>query len=302
MKNLYHYTPMLILTMLASVVMVLVQLLVFCNTMVFDTDYYVWTISDSGSDTALYNELNAYFSQLSKATGVPQEVYTKSLTKESVSVAAKRLAKMSLDYTFGRSNAKPVVQYDYTQFEKDVTDYIEKYSDANNIEKDSEYYSFIDNTIYVAEKKMDATFDIMMTQQLAESSIPSVTRRLVSSLNILMGVGILVLVGLICLMWYVDRHHPFDMPYWIGCILMCGSALLLIPTLYVRFTGYFDGLFMEEESVYYAITGALYGVTNRMILVNSIMFALGFVLLIFTQVIHVFRVKDAKASHDENDE
>ena len=57
-----------------------------------------------------------------------------------------------------------------------------------------------------------------------------------------------------------------------------------------------------KESVYYALTGAIYGVTDRLILVNCILFALGLVLIIFTQIIHVFRVRDAKMHNNENDE
>ena len=302
MKRLYHYTPMLILTIFATMIMVVGQLLVFCNTMVFNTDYYVWTISNSGADTALYEELDTYFGQLSAPTGIPKEVYTNSLDKKNVSVTAKKLTKASLDYTFGKSNDKPAVIYDYTQFETDVTDYIEKYADANDIEKDAEYYTLIDNTISTAEKKLDSSFDIMMAQKLAESSVPKLTRRLVPSLNILLGVCVVVFVGLLGLMLYVDRHHPFDMPYWIGALMFCGSAVLLIPTVYCRITNYFDSLFLNDKSAFYALTGSLYGVTDRIILVNSILFALGLVLMIFAQVIHVFRVRDAKRGSNENDE
>ena len=294
MKRLYHYTPMLILTIITTALMIVTEALVLCNTMVFNTDFYVWIVSESGADNALYNELETYFKQLSSPTGIPSEVYTKSLEKKNVSLTAKKLVKMSLDYTFGKTNTKPVVSYDYTQFESDVTEYIENYTEANHIEKDADYYTFIDNTINVAEKKMDSSFDIMMTQKLAESSIPSLTRRFVPSINIMLGVCVGVMVGFMLLMYYVDRHHPFDLPYWLGTILFSGSAIFLIPSIYCRATGYFDGFFMEEQSLYYAITGSIYGVIDRVILVNSILFAFGVVLMIFAQIIHVFRVKDAK--------
>lgn len=293
---------MLILAIFATIVMAAGQLLAFCNTMVFNTDYYVWTISDSGADTALYEELDSYFSQISIPTDIPKEVYTKSLDKKNVSVAAKKLTKASLDYTFGKSNTKPALSYDFTQLETDITEYIEKYSSANDIEKDAEYYTFIDNTINVVEKKMEASFDIMMAKQLADSSIPKLTRRLVPSANIMLGVCVVVFAGLLGLMFYINRHHPFDMPYWIGVIMFSGSSLLLLPTVYLRITDYFDGLFIDNRSTFFALTGSLYGVTDRIILVNCILFALGIVLMIFAQFIHVFRVKDAKMASNENDE
>ena len=294
MKRLYHYTPMLIISMITTVVMIIAELLAFCNTMVCDTDYYVWVISDSGADEALYNELDEYFTQLPNATDIPKEVYTKSLDKKKVSSSAKQLVKASMDYTFGKSNKKPEVKYDYTQYEIDVTEYIETYSEANNIEKDSEYYSLIDNTLYVTERKIDSSLDVLMAKKIADSSLPSITRRLVPSLSIFMGISVVLLLMLVGLMCYVDREHLFDVPYWVGSVMFCGSALLLVPTAYCRMTGYFDGLFLENESIYYAITGAIYGITDRVMLVNAGIFALGILLIIFTQVIHLFRVREAK--------
>ena len=302
MKKLYHYTPMLILTIFAAIFMLLTELLAFCQTMVFNTDYYVWSISNSGADKALYNEIDTYFRQFSIPTAIPKEVYTKSLDENTVSVTAKRLTKASFDYIFGNSTKKPEVKYDYTQFETDVTDYIEKYSEANNIVKDAEYYTFIDNTINVAEKKVEASFDIMMAQKLADSSITSVSRRVVPQVNnILIGCSAVLLI-LLGIMVYIDRHHPFDLPYWVGVVMFVSSALLLIPSVYCRYTGYFDGLFMQDESVYYAITGSIYGVMDRIILVNCILFALGLVLIVFAQIIHIFRVRDAKHHHHHDDD
>ncbi|MBR0529766.1 MAG: hypothetical protein IJJ76_08395 [Ruminococcus sp.] len=306
MKRLYHYTPMLILTIFAAVFMVLTQLLIFCQTMVLNTDYYVWTISDSGAEEALYNEVSTYFRQYSIPTDIPQDVYMKSLDKTTITVTAKRLTKTSLDYVFGNTHVQPQVQFDFTDFENDVTDYIEKYSDANNIVKDAEYYSFIDNTLENAEAKIENSFDIMMAQKLSESGAASISRRIVPKMKGILVISCVVLLALLAIMYYIDRHHPFDMPYWIGVILFVGSALLLIPAIYCRYTGYFDGLFLTDESIYYAITGAIYGVTDRLILVNCILFGLGVVLIIFAQIIHIFRVREAMQyhhhHHDDDDE
>lgn len=302
MKRLYHYTPMLILAIFTTMVMVAGQLLMFCNTMVFNTDHYVNVISESGADDALYDELDTYFARLSAPTGgIPKEVFTKSLDKKTVSLTAKKLTKDSLDYTFGKSNTKPSLDYDFAPLERDITEYIENYSESHQIEKDAEYYTIIDNTVNVAEKKLETGFDIMMARKLSQSSVPSITRRLVPSLDIMLGVCVVTLVGLLGLMFYIDRHHPCDMPYWIGTILFGGSSLLLIPTVYCRATDYFDGLFIDDQSVFCALTGALYSITDRIILVNVILFALGIVLIVFAQVIHVFRVRDARRSRHSDE-
>lgn len=301
MKRLYHYGPMLTLAIFATIAAVIMQLLIFCDTMIFNTDYYVWTISKSGADTALYNELDEYFGQYSNPTSIPKEVYTKSLDQKKVSATAKKLVRSSLEYMFGRSLSKPVVDYDFTDFEVDVIDYVEKYSEANNIEKDQEYYSLIDNTLDNAEKKVVSSFDILMVKKLADSHYSSIFKKIVPEMGMAMGICLFLLLSLLGLMWYIDRHHPFDLPYWIGTILFCSSLLFLIPSLYLRFSGYFDGLFMEDPSIYYAITGAIYGVTDRLIIVNCILLALGLVFIIFAQIIHVFRVRYAQSITEEID-
>jgi len=298
MKKLYHYAPMLILTIFTSLFFVLMQLTLFGNSTVFDPAYYVKVITDSGSDDALYDEINAYFSQLSKATGIPQETYMKSFTKEKVSKAARKLTIGSMEYVCGEIAEKPVSGFDFTEYEADVTDYIEKYSEENKIEKDDEYYKLIDNTLKVSEKKVDSLFDVMMTERLASSGVTSISRKVVPKLNILI-IGSIVLVAIFLgMMWYVDRHHPFDMLYWGGAVLFSSAGLLLIPTLYIRFTGYFDGLFLDQKSVYYAITGALYGVTDRIILVDLILLAVGILLIVFAQIVHNIRIRNAHRRED----
>lgn len=300
MKRLYHYRPMLALAIFASLFAVLTEALIFCHKMVFNTDYYVWTISSSGSDKALYDEIDEYLGQYSDPTGIPKEVYTKSLDEEKVSVTAKKLTRSSLDYMFGKSLSKPDVDYDFTEFENDIIEYVEKDADDRGIEKDKDYYASIDNTIDIAEKKINSTFDVLMAKKLALSSSTSVFRKIVPELSLGIGICVFVLAVLLGLMFYIDRHHPFDMPYWFGTLFFSCSGVFLIPSLFCRFTNYFDGLFMENKSVYYAITSAIYGVTDRLILVNGILFGMGIVLIIFAQVIHIFRVREAKSRSHEH--
>ena len=294
MKKLYHYTPMLILALLSAVVMIVAEVLVFCNTMVFNPDYYVWVISENDVDDAVYDELDKYFGQMPQSTGIPKSVYVKSLDKKKVSAATKQLAKASFDYIFGRTTKKPELKYDHTQYEIDVTEYCETYSQEHDIVKDSDYYSMLDNTLYVTEKKVDRTLDVFLSQQLAENSMVRYTRRFVPSVRVFVGISFVMLAMFLGLMYYIDRNHPCDLLYWLGTVLFSGSAVLLIPTAYARLTGYFDGFFMEDETIYYAMTGAIYGITDRVMLVNAGLFAFGIILMIFAQVIHVFRVREAK--------
>lgn len=302
MKKLYHYTPMLILTILAAIAMIAAELTAFCINIVFNPDYYVWMITKSGADTALYEDITDYFKQLSTPTGIPEEVYNNSIDEHNISVAAKQLTKTSLEYAFGKSNTKPVINYDYTQLETDITEYIEKYSDANGIEKDSEYYSLIDQTIHTAEVKLEGSFDIILAQKLAESSAPQSLRRIVPALNMVLGICIVILVALIALMFYINRHHMFDMVYWIGTILFCGAGMLLVPTVYFKVTKYFDGFFLTDPSLYRAATGSLYGLSDRIMMLNLVLCGFGIVLIIFAQIIHVARVRTARRLSNENDE
>ncbi|MBP3797503.1 MAG: hypothetical protein J6I46_07000 [Ruminococcus sp.] len=302
MKKLYHYTPMLILTILASIALIATEMIAFGKNIVFNPDYYVWMITKSGADTALYNDITEYFTQLSAPTGIPEEVYNNSIDEHNVSVTAKQLTKTSLEYTFGKSNTKPEINYDYTQLEKDITEYIEKYSDANGIEKDSEYYSLIDQTIHTAEVKLEGSFDIMMAQKLANSSAPQSLRRIVPALDIAMIVCGVITIALIALMFYINRHHLFDMVYWIGTILFCGGGMLLIPTVFFKVTKYFDGFFLTDESLYRVATGSLYGLSDRIMMVNLVLCGFGVVLIIFAQIIHVARVRAARRLSNENDE
>lgn len=297
MKKLYHYPPMLILAILASIAVAAFELCAFAKYMVLNPDYYLWVIQDSKVEEAMYDEVDAYFENLAGPSQIPKEVFTKSLDKKRLGAAARSLTRNSISYIIGQTPEKPTVQYDFTQLENDITEYIETYSEANNYEKDDEYYALIDNTIKVSEEFITRHFDVMLMKRLANSGYVSTVRKVYSLISAVMLVAGVVAVTLIIFMIVIDRKHLFDMFYWIGTVAFCAGGLLLIPSFYLSYTNYFDGFFVEDESVYRAMTGVLYGITDRMTMVNMIVVGSGLVLIIFAQIIHVARVKLSKHHH-----
>lgn len=291
MKKLHNYPSMLGFTVIACILMIAAQLCIMCRITLMKPEFYMDNIQQSKADKAAYDELDKFFTQLQSPTDIPKEVFTKSLSKENVSGSARQLAKASILYITGKSAAKPEVRYDFESLENDITEYVESYSEENGIEKDEEYYSLIENTIDTCETQIKGKLDVMMLKKLSDSPAVKGIRKLAPCINIGIVMTLICLAAIIFAMYLTDRDHPFDMLYWVGCAMFASSAVMLIPSMYLKHTNFFDGFFVENESIYRAMTGLLYSVTDKIYTVNLLIAVIGVIMMIATQIIYTIRVR-----------
>lgn len=290
MKKLHNYPSMLGFTLLACLLMITAELCILCKSTLMKPEFYMDNIRESKADEAICGELDAYFTQLQNPTDIPKEVFVKSMTYDKISGSAKQLAKASILYIIGRSASKPEVQYDFDAFENDITQYVESFSEENGIKKDDEYYKLIDNVVDAGETQIKSRLDVMMLKQLADSPAASGIRKLAPNIVIGIVMSLICLAAVIFAMYIIDKEHPFDLFYWVGCTMFASAAVLLAPSLYLKISGFFDGFFVENESIYLAMTGLLYGVIDKVITANIVIGALGIIMMVAAQVIHKIRV------------
>lgn len=290
MKKLHHYPSMLGFTVLACLLITAAQLCIIIKTTLMKPEFYMDNIRDSKADEAVYNELDKYFTQLQRPTDIPKEVFTNTLTQDKVTGSTKQLAKASVMYITGKSFAKPEVLYDFETLENDITQYVETYSEENGIEKDDEYYDLINKTVESCETQIRSKMDVMMLKKLADSPSVRGLRKLSPYVNAGIVMTLIMFAAILFAMYITDKHHPFDLLYWVGCALFASSAIMLIPSVYIKHTNFFDGFFVENESIYRAMTGLLYSVTDRIFSLNLVLAIAGVTMIIATQIIYVIRV------------
>lgn len=281
---------MLGFTLLACLLMIIAELCIICKSTLMKPEFYMDNICKSKADEAICNELDAYFTQLQNPTDIPKEVFVKSMTPDKISSSSRQLAKASILYIIGRSASKPEVQYDFGALEGDITQYVESYSEENGIQKDDEYYKLIDNAVEAGETQIKSRLDVMLLKQLADSPAVNGIRKLAPNIVIGIVMSLICLAAVIFAMYIIDKEHPFDLLYWVGCTMFASAAVLLAPSLYLKMSNFFDGFFVENESIYRAMTGLLYGVTDKVITVNIVIGALGIIMMTATQIIHKIRL------------
>lgn len=301
MKKLYHYTPMLILSLITAFILMIFEISAFISQTLFKPQIYSDTMGKGSISQTIYDELDEYFKQYSAPTGIPHEVFTKSLDKKKLSNAAYALLTDSLSYLTNPDAPKPQVTYDFTQLESDITEYIENYSEQNEIEKDEEYYSLIDSTITTAKEQIENKLDIMMLYTLSQTGFASKLHKYAGMVNIGMTASAILLAVLLSLMVFIDRHHPRDFPYWTGSIMFCSSAVILVPAIYLKKTRFFDGFFMRSEHIYRTVTGLFSEILDKIIFSQTIILAIGVFLIILTLVIHKLYRNYCKKRHFADD-
>ncbi len=289
MKKLYHYPSMLILSIIASLFFVAALLLTYVTQVMLDPKFYLDVISEYHVDEALYDEVDTYFRQYSVPTEIPQEVFMKGFDKQELARTARHIAKLSLDYILDPKAEEPKAEYDFTAFEKSVNDYYESYAEANSIEKTDEYYSYKARTISIAEDKVNSLLDVMLVYKISGTSKAKLVHRFSPFIKWAAVGSAVMLVIILIVMFIINRHHTADMPYWLGVIMFSGSGLLLIPSIYFRATGFFDGFFMTQPTVYRSFTGVIYKFIDSMIRINAVICGIAVLLIILAQIIHVVR-------------
>lgn len=298
MKKLYHFTPMILLTILLVILLMLTEAALYVKTVIFKTDIYADAMNEKEVAQAMFDEINTNFGYYIGPTGIPQEVFTSAYTKDELYTASFKLLTDSLAYITDKEKPKPVVTYDFSKIEKSITDYIEKDADARGIDKNNkEYKAMIASTVKLAKDQITSRLDVMMLYKLSSTS-PAKTLHNHSEL---IGIAVWILIGaviiILAIMIYIDRHHPRDLPYWAGTALVVSSGAILVPAVFLRATDYFESFFIKSEYIYRTVTGFFEIVLNDIIVFETVMLVIGLLLIISTQVIHVLYVRSLKKKH-----
>ncbi len=286
MKKLYHFQPMILLSLLVSIAVILFEACIFINGTLLDTDIYSRAMNEKKVTDAMYDELAEYFKSLSNATGIPAEVFTDPLDKEELYTTSFKLLQESINYITDENSPAPSINFDYSKVEKSITDYIEKHAEENNIEKNDEYHKLLNNTIKTAKEQIESRFDVMMLYTLSKQSPAEWLHEHSGIFKIGTFVFIAIAVILVALMLFLDRHHPRDYPYWAGLILAVSSGFWLIPAVYLKSTNYFDAFFIRNEYIYKSVTGLFDLTLDHLIKLHAVLLIIGVVLIISTLVIH----------------
>jgi len=299
MKKLYHFTPMVLFSILLVILVILFESAFYITKVMFNSDIYADAMNEKEVAQAMYDEINTNFGYYIGPTGIPQEVFSSAYTKDELYTSSFKLLTDSLSYMTDKNQPKPVITYDFSKLEKSITDYIEKDADERGIEKDKEYKAMIAATVKMAKEQISSRLDVMMLHKLSTTKIGQ-TMHNHSELFSLAVWGLLAAVIIVVIiMVYIDRHHPRDLMYWAGTVLMASSGVILVPAVFLKATDYFESFFIKSEYIYRTVTGLFEIVLNDIIFFEIIMLTLGVLLIISAQIVHTLYIRSLKKKHNK---
>lgn len=284
-RKIYHYLPSFVLGAFAALFFLLFQVTFFISKIALDPELYTMAMTDRDISGAVYADLETYFNRISAATGVPGEVYMKSVDKTDIAHSVNNLITDSINYLSKEDAYPPKLNYDFSQLEKDLTDYFETYAAENNIEKNEEYDKLLKSTISMAETQISGKLDVLFLEQISSKGFAQTIHKYAKLVSICMYSSAAAIIILFGIMLRINRHHLANMLYWLGSVLFAAAGTALIPTVYLKFSGYFDNFFIKTEYIQKALKGIIDSVFGKVLTFEMICVVIGVLLVIGCAVV-----------------
>lgn len=230
-------------------VLIISSILLFANYLLSSPDFLIEQVEKSNTFDSVYQSLIEKYENESNATAIPSEVYTSVISKEWITIAVKNY----IFYLYEPSEQKNKSDMiDFTEIEKSITAYFEKYADENNVVKDNVYEQKLSDVISKTKKDIIYTVDVYRSEVLRESDLINKIfyfRTYVEKFLVVSIVAILILIIILILL-----KNPL---YWIGTSLFSSGLLLAVPTAYLSITSYVMNFSIKDYVIFNLVTETL---------------------------------------------
>lgn len=283
-RKLYCYLPNLLISIVFAFALVAFVLVYELKTMVLDPNTYTEAMYKNSVDITAYEEIYAYFDRQAAYTGVDPDVLKSSVKQKDVSAAMFAYVDSTFEYMSGKTSKLPEFEFNFTALEENVhNDYV-RWANENEVEFTDELKGYEQRTIANSEAVILNKLDIMLLSHLnGEGGISTKIRSVYGNIgNIMYGMlGICILLGAV--VFFINRKHIRNAFYWVSVSFLSAGAIMIIPSAILIGTRYFDGLVLQNDAIYSALTQSLYAITNE-ILMGGIILAAVFAVLMFIYV------------------
>ncbi len=274
MKITEKYVPNLILSILLVFSLIGAAFAMSAKYYIISEDTFIENVDENNIVDLTYNEIEKYFKDSEAYSGIPADVYMSAITKEDI--AAIINVKISENISIITGSEKTLIPpFDYTNLEKSITNYFDKFAQENNVEINDDYNNQLKKTIDTAISEIDEFSDVYMLDFMHEKNIidkaADIYKYLDPIMYIFMGLSLLCII-LIC---GISRKKFRNAFYWISMALICSSALMLFPTLYIKLSGMANKLLIRNEGIYAAVTSYISKILNMLCVTEIIILVIG---------------------------
>lgn len=229
-----------------------------------DTNTALSVISEQNLAARVHNALETAARQQESTTGIPADVYKSAISEEQLAPIIRDTVTNGFAYLRG-DTASLGVQPDFSDLESQIRGFFESYADEQHIEKNETFEKAIRETADAAEANILAACDVFRFGSLNEAGIVKQAKVYVPWAGAVSLALIAAVIFFAVILFFVNLHAWGDGFYWCGTAALIASLLLLIPSVWLQQTRWFDRFAVKTDQTFAAVTNYLYANTHAMI-------------------------------------
>lgn len=207
------------------------------------------------------NTLKAHFAEQENTTGVPATMFENAIAAEKLDEMMEATIRNGFDYLNGNVETLGI-KPSFAGLDADMRLFYSSYADMYGYAKDEAYENAVDEAIAASEQSILGAVDVFRFSMLDDAGVMKKVRpyspwvpRAWKGCLILDGVLLLILLLL-------NVKKLRQIWYWAGCSLLSAGVILLVPTVWLKSTEWFDRFTVKSEQTFAAVTAYLYGLTD----------------------------------------
>lgn len=279
MTKIRCYLPNVLLTFLLVFFVLGCQLTVYAKTQVLSKETFRTIAEQEALADKAYTSLESYFKSRANSTGIPAEVYTEVMNRETLHDGILDSVNQAFDYLNGKSEAYAFTM-DFTALESSIETFFSDYAAENGYQKDQVYEDKVASVIAEAEAKILFVTDTFKFSTMYNNGWLTTARTYISYLNLACTICILGTVVLLLLLIVCNLKQPAHLLYWSGLGAGIPSLLMLVPCIYVMATDYFAGFAIKDPQIFAAVVGYLRKITSGVLTLEIVTLVIAVICLV----------------------
>ena len=280
MNRLKAYIPNFLLSVLLVFSIAGIGIAGLVSNSLLSPEYHSASAQKHGIYERVFAYAEDYFEKSYAVSGIPAEVYMDGLGEDVIKQAVDGKITAFLDYVNGKTDKIAETKVDFTQLEKNLSDFFDKFAEENNVEVNDEFRAQLDNTIKTAKKEIGTFTNIYMLDYMEKAGVAAKLRNYAPILPTVMYALIGVAVLCVVLIGVLNRKKIISALYWISSAGICSAVLMLVPCIIISSKDYFSRLILRTDYVYHAVTGMLNDAVESLMNMQYIILAVSVVLMI----------------------
>lgn len=294
MKRLKHYFPNYILTVILVFVISGLSLFSLIANNMLSPSFYISSVQKHDIYRRVIDYTEDYFEKSYAVSGIPAEIYVDGLEDKIVKQAVDGKINSLFDYISGKTDKIEEAEIDFSQLEKNISDFFNEFAEENNVELNETFTNQLDKTIRSAENDINTFTNIYMIDYMEKAGILQNIRKVYPYIQPVLYTLVGITVLCIILLIFINKKELKSFLYWLSVSGICSSVILLIPCIIIKSSDYFSRLIMRTDYIYFAITGLLNDLVNALMKSQLIIFAASVLIMLVYIIISAVSVKKEK--------